>query len=194
MHAATIVVCSFSFFLSFISCIHTLNHSSPHLIQFLISPNSVLIIPIVSLSSSSSLVFQCLVFSVLCFCLGHLLFLTCILLILVFFFFSLKSYFFSIHISFLFLLTRLCLCVVLFLACHFFLFLPLYILHLWPLFLAHFSAFLFPLSLVLLVTEAVPWLTPSSSMQMTLTQVNSNVTRSHSSPHSLEVMGVQLYT
>lgn len=121
LHAAVIVVCSFSFYIIlFISCIRTLHHFSLDLIQCLISPSSLLIMPIVFVSSSSSVAFPPLSFPVLLHLAFNLLFF--LFAYLSFFLFSSRSHF-SLHSCVcplpphLALLPPLCSCVLLLCLC-----------------------------------------------------------------------------
>lgn len=145
-------LCLVSIFHSFPVYLHTASFFTLPDTVFISAWNAVVALVVSLFSWSSSLVFPCLVFFVLCFHIGYLVFLTCTLLILVFFFFPFKNILFSM--SFLFFLTLLCLlshCVLALasmLCCVSHLSFPLsflspYIIHLWPFFLDNISVLFF---------------------------------------------------
>lgn len=196
LRAATIVHSLFSFYLPFISCIHTRHHFSLYLIRFsylremLLSHSSFLCFlhpPLWFFHVTSSL-FRASASATSCSRL-HSAYLG-------FLFLSLQKYFIlysclssssSLGCCLLSVYLPLCLhvvlCFSLVISSSFFSFLHI----LFTCDLSFLTTYLSSSScafVVLLVTEAVAWVDPSSSVQ-TLTQLRSNVTPSHCSPLSL---------
>lgn len=151
-HADLVIVSSLRSCRPFIYCVHTIHPFPLHLVLFYTSPrNPVTILIVSSPPFFSSRQLPCLLRFVLSFSLGHRLFLTRSLLILVLFLSLFKSYYFFIHTTFIFLLSWLS-------PPHFYAFLT-YNFHFFRTFLSSSDSLLFVL------TDAVTCLSCCNSVQ-----------------------------